>query len=241
MTYSRIRLMVKHDSSPSGSRRRRISVGAKPLGGRRERRRVETREKIYNAALGLFAERGFMETTVEDITEAADVGKGTFFNYFPTKEHVLATYGAERVAAVERALEKARKGDKPVMEVLRELAASIAGQAAERPGLLRAIYAAHASCTAVRDELQVRMQTARRLLAQIIRLAQQRGEIRIDVSAMVLARLVQTVFHGVMGSWALNPAGTLRGTAEEVWDLLSPGLTLGLAVKRVFPGGVLRG
>ena len=41
---------------------------------------------------------------------------------------------------------------------------------------------------------------------------------------MVLARLVQTVFHGVMGSWALNPAGTLRGTAEEIWGLLSPGL-----------------
>ena len=41
---------------------------------------------------------------------------------------------------------------------------------------------------------------------------------------VVLARLVQTVFHGVMGSWALNPAGTLRGTAEEIWGLLSPGL-----------------
>ena len=47
----------------------------------------------FSRALGLFAERGFMETTVEDVTEAADVGKGTFFNYFPTKEHVLATYG----------------------------------------------------------------------------------------------------------------------------------------------------
>jgi AcrR family transcriptional regulator len=193
-------------------------------GGRRERRRLETRERIFRAALGLFAERGFMETTVEDITEAADVGKGTFFNYFPAKEHVLATYGAERVATVERAVLQARKGDRPVMEVLRELAAGVAGQAAESPALVRAIYAAHASCTAVRDELQVRMHTARRLLAQIFRIAQERGEVRSDVSPMVLARLVQTVFHGVMGSWSLNPSGTLRGTAEEVWELLSPGL-----------------
>jgi AcrR family transcriptional regulator len=69
---------------------------------------VETRERLYRAALELFAERGFLETTVVDITEAADVGKGTFFNYFPTKEHVLAAYGGERIAAVERALEKAR-------------------------------------------------------------------------------------------------------------------------------------
>ena len=165
-----------------------------------------------------------METTVEDITEAADVGKGTFFNYFPTKEHVLATYGGERLATVEHALQEAKKGERPVMDVLHDLATGIAGQAAESPALVRAIYAAHASCTAVRDELQTRMHTARRLLGQIFRLAQERGEVRRDVSPMVLARLVQTVFHGVMGSWALNPGGTLRGTAEEIWDLLSPGL-----------------
>src|SRR5271170_4822399 len=76
--------------------------------GRRERHRAETRERIFRAALRLFAERGFLETTVEDITEAADVGKGTFFNYFRTKEHVLATFGAERLASIERALERAK-------------------------------------------------------------------------------------------------------------------------------------
>jgi AcrR family transcriptional regulator len=195
-----------------------------PRAGRRERRRLETRERIFSAALALFAERGFMETTVEDITEAADVGKGTFFNYFPTKEHVLATYGAERLATVERALQEARKGKQPVMEVLRELAAGVAGQAAESPALVRAIYAAHASCTAVRDELQGRMHTARRLLGQIFRLAQERGEVRQDLSPAVLGRLIQTVFHGVMCSWSLNPSGTLRATAEEVWDLLVPSL-----------------
>lgn len=209
------------------SARLRTRTSAASRGSRRERRRTETRERIFRAALGLFAERGFMETTVEDITEAADVGKGTFFNYFPTKEHVLATYGTERLAAVDRALQQARKGEQPVMEVLRELAASLAGQAAESPALLRAIYAAHASCTAVRDELQVRMHTARRLLAQIIRLAQERGEVRNDVSAMVLARIVQTVFHGVMCSWSLNPSGSGRAAAEEVWDLLAPGLRAG--------------
>src|SRR6201997_5697381 len=80
---------------------------AAALSDRRKRRSNETRERLFRAALQLFAEKGFAETTVEDITEAADVGKGTFFNYFPTKEHVLAAYGGERIAAVERALQKA--------------------------------------------------------------------------------------------------------------------------------------
>src|SRR5262252_6250270 len=104
--------------------------------GRRERRRAETHERIFRAALQLFAERGYLETTVEDITEAADVGKGTFFNYFPTKEHVLAAYGGERIAAVERALEKARSTGGPVLDVLGELTADAAGQSHENPAVL---------------------------------------------------------------------------------------------------------
>ena len=120
--------------------------------GRRERHRAETRKRLFEAALKLFAERGYLETTVEDITEAADVGKGTFFNYFPTKEHVLATLGAERVAAVEHALEKAKSG--PVLPALKELATDLAGQSSSPAALLRAIYAAHASCAPVRAELQ---------------------------------------------------------------------------------------
>ena len=64
----------------------------KPI-GRRERRSEETRENIFRAALQLFAERGFNATTIEAITEAADVGKGTFFNYFENKESLLLEYG----------------------------------------------------------------------------------------------------------------------------------------------------
>ena len=170
-----------------------------------------------------------METTVEDITEAADVGKGTFFNYFPTKEHVLATYGAERLTNVERALERARTTDGKVFDVLRDLMKGVGGKGPESPALLRAIYAAHASCTDVRRELQSRMDTARRLLGEIFKLAQQRGEMRKDLSVSALARLVQIVFHGVMCSWALHPSGTLPGTAAEIWDMLSAGLRPELA------------
>ena len=54
--------------------------------GRRERRRAATEKRILSAALDLFTTHGYLETTVEQITEAADIGKGTFFNYFPTKD-----------------------------------------------------------------------------------------------------------------------------------------------------------
>jgi len=190
--------------------------------GRRERRRTEIRERLFRAALRLFAERGFMGTTVEDITEAADVGKGTFFNYFRTKEHVLATFGAERLAALERALERARKG--PVMPVLRDLPNDLVSHTTENAALLRAIYAAHASCAPVRAELHKRLQIGRRLLSEIFAIAQERGEVRADLSALEMARLVQIVLLGMTLAWALNPDSSLRGTEQQAWDLFLPSL-----------------
>jgi AcrR family transcriptional regulator len=193
-----------------------------PQTGRRERHRAEIRERLFRSALRLFAERGFLETTVEDITEAADVGKGTFFNYFRTKEHVLATFGGERLASIERALERAKQG--PVLPVLRELAADVTGHSTENAALLRAIYAAHASCAPVRAELHKRLQTGRRLLAQIFTIAQQRGEVRRDIPAAELARLVQVVLLGMTLAWSLHPDSSLRGTSQEAWDLFLPGI-----------------
>jgi len=195
-----------------------------PRSDRRERRRLETRERLYRAALELFGERGFLEATVEDITEAADVGKGTFFNYFPTKEHVLAAYGGERIAFVERALEKARATSGSVLEVLGELATDSAGQSHENPAILRAIYAAHASCAPVRAELQKRMRVSRKMLAEIISLAQKRGEIRSDAAPVELARLIQTVVIGFTMAWALNPETHFQSTARKTWELISPSL-----------------
>src|SRR5229473_3269979 len=84
-----------------------LSVRKPPVPSRRVRRSAELRERLFRAALVLFGKKGYAETTVEDITEAADVGKGTFFNYFPTKEHVLMAFGEmqlEKLEAIVRAL-----------------------------------------------------------------------------------------------------------------------------------------
>jgi len=201
---------------------------------RRERHRAETRQRLYGAALELFAERGFLETTVEDITESADVGKGTFFNYFPTKEHILAEFGGERTAAVARALDKAKSTDGPVLDVIGELAADAAGQSNLNAELLRAIFAAHASCAPVRAELRKRAQLARRSLAEMFQIGQERGEIRSDIPPNDLARMMQMTFMGLTMSWAINPESSLRKNATELWQLLVPNLKSreSLAVRR---------
>ena len=61
-------------------------------------------------------------------------------------------------------------------------------------------------------------------MAEMLAVGQQQGEIRRNLSAADLARLIQLIFHGVTLSWALNPDAELRGTTEDVWGLIAPAL-----------------
>lgn len=68
--------------------------------GKKER----TREKIFNTAISLFLEQGYENTTVQQITEKADVAKGTFFSHFPTKDAILTYLGEQRVELMKENL-----------------------------------------------------------------------------------------------------------------------------------------
>src|SRR5262252_543278 len=90
---------------------------------RRQRRSAQTRERLFRSALDVFARKGFAESTVEDITETADVGKGTFFNYFPSKDHILLAFGEMQVGKLEAAIAEARRDNLPMPEFMRGLGA----------------------------------------------------------------------------------------------------------------------
>jgi AcrR family transcriptional regulator len=87
-----------------------------PAGGLRERKRTRTRLMIQAEALRLFAEKGYAETTVEEIAEAAAISPRTFFRYFPSKEDVVVW---DEYDDPSLELFQARPADEPLAEKMR--------------------------------------------------------------------------------------------------------------------------
>ena len=92
--------------------------------GLRERKKQQTRETIERAALGLFAERGYDETTLAEIAEAADISPRTIFSYFESKEDILFCEEGRYFAMVEEALDR-RPAGATTIDALRDFISAL--------------------------------------------------------------------------------------------------------------------
>lgn len=191
---------------------------------RRQRRSAETRERLFRSALELFARKGFTETTVEDITEAADVGKGTFFNYFPSKDHILLAFGEMQLAKLESAIEEARRTSEPMPAFLRSLGVRMTQEPARNPSIIRALLQAYLSTTPVREAMVDLQKRVHALHTQMIRLGQERGEIRSDLPATEIAHVFRQTIFGTLLVWSLYGDATLHARIEAAFNVLWTGL-----------------
>ena len=105
-------------------------------GGRRERKKHATSVALHEAALRLFAENGYAETTVEEIAEAADVAARTFFRHFGSKEAVLFADEDDRRDLWRAALHE-RPSDEPILVTIREAALALADDYSTEKDILR--------------------------------------------------------------------------------------------------------
>ncbi len=192
--------------------------------GRRQRRSMEIRERLFRAALELFAQKGFAETTVEDITEAADVGKGTFFNYFPSKDHILLAFGEMQLGKLEAAIEMARRSGEPMPEFLRSLGARMTQEPTRNPAIIRALLQGYLSTTPVREAMMDVQKRMHALLSQMIQLGQDRGEIRNDLPAAEIAHVFRQTIFGTLLIWSLYGDATLHSRIETAFNLLWSGM-----------------
>ncbi len=191
--------------------------------GRRERRKSEIREKLILAALELFGSRGFQQTTVEDITEAADVGKGTFFNYFPSKEHVLGALAEIQIRRLNDGLAAARTGRR-TYDVLRDLSQVMPRLPGRSRLLTRSLMSGLAGSETVRTLILPGMVRGREVLTEVFQIGQQRGEIRGDLDAGDMALMFQQSMFGAIVLWSVGVEGDLPKMIENGFPVMWEGV-----------------
>jgi AcrR family transcriptional regulator len=187
--------------------------------GRRQRRAAETRVRLFRCALQLFAERGYPNVTVEDITEAADVGKGTFFNYFESKDQVLSVMAEIQLGKVKEALTRAQAGERTIRSVLHHLFLRSAEEPGRSPDLARALLssflASEGVCRIMAHDMAAE---ARKMLTQIVAAGQRRKEIEPRLKKEKIALQVQQAFMGTLLLWSLEGQPALEVWAEESFE-----------------------
>ena len=212
------------------------------LHSRRERRSAELRERLFRAALNLFAKKGYAETTVEDITEAADVGKGTFFNYFRSKEHILMAFGEMQLGKLEAIVRQAQQSDLPMREVLHTLVLRMTEEPIRNPAIVRALLQANLSSVPVREEMRRIHDRNRVLLGKLIRHGQEHGEIRADLPPEEIAQVWRQTIFGTLLFWSLTGDHTLTERIEMsirlLWDGIATAERQKVSSKKVKTGAV---
>lgn len=158
--------------------------------GRRERRRLEVRTRIIEAAMRLFDAKGFAATTVAEICAAADVAEKTFFNHFASKPDML-----REVARIE-------------LEILVELIAEARRRSGGAGGGVRARLEIFFRLLADRVEAAGPMR--RELLTELVHLAHEAG------TGSAQARTLHGAFAALVRTGAVPARGLAAETAVDV-------------------------
>lgn len=183
---------------------------------RRQRRKEARPAEIIEAALDLFAERGFGATRMDDVARRAGVAKGTLFVYFPTKQDLFRAVARTMTAVnLDQLQFVAASLDRPVEEVVPALLAHMANLADTRvPALIRLLIS---ESRLFPDLAQVwHDEVVSKLLALLtgaIANAQKRGELRASDPQLVALSLIGPMFAGIIFR------EVLRDTDAELPDL----------------------
>jgi len=164
----------------------------------------DPRQRLLDAGLKLFANRGYAGTAVQDITEEAKVTKPTLYYYFENKEGLFQALVDQAMDERLRLMQKAAPPGKPTVDQLTDIIAALTGFARRQPDLLRITFAIAFAADGEYPtgfKKHAKMRASFEFIAGIIQAGLDRGALNPAYSVM---ELTQSYFHLVQHSIAIT-------------------------------------
>jgi TetR/AcrR family transcriptional regulator, fatty acid metabolism regulator protein len=175
-------------------------------------RSTDRRGELLEAAVQVFARKGFHASRVSDIATEAGVAHGLLYHYFRSKEEVLETIFRETWAALVAETHRIETSGVPLRESLRRFARIYLGSWLVTPDLVRVLVREVARSPEVGD----RVEEIRGLFAalqRVLEAAGERGELRAGVDPALAAWVVYGALEEILTGWVL---GQLPGEEADV-------------------------
>ncbi|EEM90142.1 Transcriptional regulator, TetR [Bacillus thuringiensis serovar pulsiensis BGSC 4CC1] len=189
----------------------------------RETRKKELKELIFLKAVQLFQERGYENVTVQDITTACGIAKGTFFNYFPKKENILLFLGDSQIELWNESLKTYENVEHPkerIKLVLGDLLDRFTGHS---DLMKHAVFEIIKSNYLVENELKS-IQQLQEGLSSIITEAKEAGklisqwDINIITSTVMSTYFYTLMSHSLLHGNEINAKNILNQQLDVVWE-----------------------
>lgn len=179
-----------------------------PATSRRERKKIEVKNALIREALALFAKNGLEQTTLDEICDASDIARRTFYNHFPSKQ-ALVTELCDRflVQQTEKIISQSLSQSMTTMQRLQHYFDYIAGQArlygdVERDLLMQLLLQIPAS----QDESRNLLLLLQRQFRRIFDAGVEAADYSSAYSADFLAEMVVAALNNAMCNWVHDPA-----------------------------------
>ena len=163
--------------------------------GLREQKKLQARQAILDAAAKVFKSRGFMNTSVSDIMRESNLGVGTFYNYFGSKEEILMELVKDLFTKVEKSLSARAENKLTSLELLEMCCMNTAKLIDENRFILPLFTSAGVHSDKpenMPDNVSPKFKT---IFEEIILRGQQSGEIRSDIPVDLISEMLHSIYQ----------------------------------------------
>ena len=172
----------------------------------------DKRRQLLDAAVRVFARKGFHASRVGDIAEEAGVAHGLLYHYFDSKDEVLEAVFRENWSVLVARIESVEESEEPALDQLRHIAAIILRTWLHLPDVVRVVVREFGRSPEVAARLGELVQPIH-AIERVIARGVERGEFRRDIDPVFAATVVYGSIDELLTAWVL---GRLPSSEEDV-------------------------